>query len=136
MAIGKDLPEGPKRGILNVLGEPLEVCGMDPVTGFYRTGSCSTGDADMGSHVVCSQVTAEFLEFTKARGNDLSTPAPQYNFPGLTPGDRWCLCALRWKEALDSGVAPPVVLAATHEAALRYVRLEDLMDHAVDGPAI
>lgn len=116
----------------NVLGQTLELCGTSPRTGFFRDGQCLTGPADTGSHVVCAQVTAEFLTFTKSRGNDLSSPAPDYGFPGLRPGDRWCLCALRWKEALLAGVAPPVILAATHEAVLRHVALEDLLAHALD----
>ncbi len=116
----------------NVLGTPLEVCGTAPMTGFYRDGCCETGPQDRGRHVVCAEVTAEFLEFTRRRGNDLSTPRPEYNFPGLRPGDRWCLCASRWQEALEAGVAPPVILAATHAAALQIVRLEDLQAHAKD----
>lgn len=116
----------------NVFGEPLETCSEDPVTGFYRTGACMTGPGDTGSHVVCARVTAEFLAFTAARGNDLSTPNPAFEFPGLKPGDQWCLCALRWKEALEAGVAPRVVLASTHEAALKYVSMADLQRHAVD----
>jgi hypothetical protein len=102
------------------------------MTGFYRTGCCDTGPDDPGVHGVCAQVTAEFLAFSRARGNDLSTPRPAYGFPGLRPGDRWCLCADRWQEALEAGVAPPVVLAGTHEAALEIVRREDLLRHAVD----
>jgi uncharacterized protein (DUF2237 family) len=101
------------------------------MTGFYRDGCCKTGADDHGSHVVCAMVTKEFLAYTKARGNDLSTPNPW--FPGLKPGDRWCLCASRWKEALDAGVAPPVVLEATHEKALKYVSLDDLKRHAVNA---
>ncbi|NES72023.1 MAG: DUF2237 domain-containing protein [Okeania sp. SIO2D1] len=116
---------------LNVLGENLEVCCTAPMTGFYRDGFCQTGPSDFGSHVICAAVTAEFLEFTKRRGNDLSTPRPEYSFPGLKPGDRWCLCASRWKEALDSGVAPPVVLSATHQKALEVVPLEVLQEHAL-----
>jgi uncharacterized protein (DUF2237 family) len=102
------------------------------MTGFYRDGSCHTGPQDVGTHVVCARVTQAFLEFSVARGNDLVTPVPQFHFPGLNPGDKWCLCALRWKEALDAGVAPPVVLAATHEKALDFVALEDLKRHALD----
>jgi hypothetical protein len=113
----------------NVLGTPLAVCGTDPVTGFYRDGCCHTGVEDRGSHTVCATVTREFLEYTKERGNDLSTPRPQFGFAGLEPGDRWCLCASRWKEALEAGVAPPVNLEATHEAALRIVELEALLKH-------
>jgi uncharacterized protein (DUF2237 family) len=116
----------------NVLGGPLAVCGADPLTGFYRTGCCDTGPEDVGVHAVCALMTAEFLAFSRSRGNDLSTPRPEYGFPGLRPGDRWCLCASRWQEALDAGMAPPVVLAATHEAALAVVRREDLLRHAVD----
>ncbi len=114
----------------NVLGTALETCSLAPRTGFYRDGCCRTGPEDVGTHVVCARVTAEFLDFTKGRGNDLSTPRPEYDFPGLKPGDRWCLCATRWREALAAGVAPPVVLAATHAAALRYVSREDLEAHA------
>lgn len=119
-------------GNRNVLGQPLQRCCMDPVTGFYRTGSCETGPTDQGRHVICARVTPAFLNFSQQQGNDLTTPYPEYNFPGLKPGDRWCLCASRWKEALDIGVAPPVVLAATHEAALQYVSLEELQQHAWD----
>ena len=115
----------------NVLGGPLQVCGQDPMTGFYRTGCCETGPMDQGSHTVCAQITAEFLAFTRSRGNDLSTPLPWADFPGLKPGDRWCLCASRWQEALEAGVAPPIDLAATHEAALRLVAIEDLQRHAL-----
>ena len=116
----------------SVLGEPLEECGRDPLTGFYRDGCCETGPDDAGTHVVCAVMTAEFLAFTASRGNDLSTPRPSLRFPGLTPGDRWCLCVSRWKEALDAGVAPPVVLAATHRAALDVVSLDDLRAHAAE----
>jgi uncharacterized protein (DUF2237 family) len=103
------------------------------MTGFYRDGSCRTGPDDLGTHVVCAEMTADFLSFTQSRGNDLSTPRPTFDFPGLTPGDRWCLCVDRWKEALDAGVAPPVVLAATHEKALQTVDLDTLRAHAVEG---
>jgi hypothetical protein len=116
----------------NVLGGTLEVCCTSPITGFYRDGLCNTGGGDYGVHVVCAQVTKEFLDYTKAQGNDLSTPVPAFNFPGLKPGDRWCLCASRWKEAFDDGVAPPVVLEATHASALEYVSLDDLKQHAID----
>lgn len=116
----------------NVLGDKLETCCTSPMTGFYRTGTCETGPLDVGTHVICAQLTAAFLSFTKSRGNDLVTPAPEHGFPGLQPGDRWCLCATRWREALEAGVAPPVILAATHEAALRYVSLQDLKKHALD----
>lgn len=117
----------------NVLGEKLQVCCTSPMTGFYRNGSCETGPQDFGSHVVCAQVTEEFLNYTKSRGNDLSTPVPGYNFPGLKPGDKWCLCASRWKEAMEAGVAPPIDLSATHEAALKYVPLELLQEYDVGG---
>jgi uncharacterized protein (DUF2237 family) len=116
----------------NVLGNSLEICCNSPKTGFYRDGSCHTGPNDSGVHVVCAQVTDAFLNFTQIMGNDLSTPKPMYGFPGLKPGDRWCLCAGRWKEALDAGVAPPVVLEATHEAALEHVDLEVLKEFAID----
>jgi uncharacterized protein (DUF2237 family) len=116
--------------VKNVLGGPLAVCCTNPRTGFYRTGSCETGPEDLGSHTVCAEMTAEFLEFTRSRGNDLSTPLPAYGFPGLKPGDKWCLCAARWKEAADAGVAPPVILAATHERALDVVDLDELRAHA------
>ncbi|MGK7875335.1 MAG: DUF2237 family protein [Xenococcaceae cyanobacterium] len=116
----------------NVVGGQLEVCCKSPITGFYRDGKCNTGAGDFGAHLVCAQVTEAFLEFTKAKGNDLSTPAPMYDFPGLKPGDRWCLCASRWKEALDEGVAPPVVLSATHAMVSEYVSIEDLKQHALD----
>lgn len=114
---------------LNVLGGELETCCTSPMTGFYRDGKCDTGGGDLGAHVVCAEVTEEFLAFTKSRGNDLSTPAPMSNFPGLKPGDRWCLCAARWKEALDAGVAPPVILSATHALALEHVSLDELKQH-------
>ncbi|RRA48844.1 DUF2237 family protein [Acidipila sp. EB88] len=114
----------------NVLGGRLETCGRDPVTGFYRNGCCDTGPDDAGSHVVCAVVTQEFLLFSKSRGNDLSTPRP--GFPGLQPGDPWCLCVSRWVEAQRGGVAPPIVLAATHEAALQSVPLEVLLQYALD----
>jgi uncharacterized protein (DUF2237 family) len=110
----------------NVFGKPLEQCCTAPMTGFYRDGYCKTGDADTGSHVVAAIVTQEFLEFTKSRGNDLQTPRTMYDFPGLKPGDGWCLCALRWREAHEAGVAPPVKLEATHEKALKYIPLETL----------
>ncbi|MEC4804328.1 MAG: DUF2237 domain-containing protein [Jaaginema sp. PMC 1079.18] len=116
----------------NVLGDDLQVCCTNPMTGYYRDGSCNTGSGDTGAHIVCAQVTAEFLEFSKARGNDLMTPRPMFNFPGLKPGDCWCLCALRWKEALDAGVAPPVRLAATHALTLEYLNLADLKANAAE----
>jgi uncharacterized protein (DUF2237 family) len=116
----------------NVLGGELETCGTAPATGFYRNGCCDTGADDIGVHAVCARMTQEFLVFSKSRGNDLSTPAPGLGFPGLKPGDRWCLCAARWKEAWEAGVAPPVVLAATHEKALDIVALDALKKHALD----
>ncbi|WP_346290756.1 DUF2237 domain-containing protein [Sphaerothrix gracilis] len=115
----------------NVLGGKLETCCTSPMTGYYRDGVCNTGAGDTGVHVVCAQMTEEFLTFTKAQGNDLSTPMPMYQFPGLKPGDRWCLCASRWKEAYDAGVAPPVVLAATHAAALEYASMDEMKQHSV-----
>jgi uncharacterized protein (DUF2237 family) len=121
--------------ICNVLGGPLVSCSTDPMTGWYRDGCCQTDDEDVGRHVVCAVMTEEFLAFTRSRGNNLSTPAPAHGFPGLTPGDRWCLCADRWREAFEAGVAPPVVLAATHSAALEVVTLDDLEAHAVDPVA-
>ena len=117
----------------NVLGTKLEVCCTSPMTGYYRDGFCNTGGQDFGMHVVCAQVTAEFLEYTKSQGNDLSTPVPYFNFPGLKPGDCWCLCAARWQEALEAGVAPAVVLEATHSRALEVCNLEDLQKYRVIG---
>ena len=102
------------------------------MTGFFRDGRCSTGPQDLGAHVVCAEVTEEFLEYSRATGNDLSTPVPQMSFPGLAAGDRWCVCAARWQQAVEAGVAPPVVLAATHERALEIVSLDDLKRHALD----
>jgi len=116
----------------NVLGGRLLPCSVAPRTGFYRDGCCNTGPEDLGLHVICARMTAEFLAFSAARGNDLSTAQPEAGFPGLKPGDRWCLCAGRWREALDAGVAPPVVLSATHEEALAVVALDDLKRHALD----
>ena len=116
----------------NVFGEPIEVCSLKPRTGFYRTGCCETGPEDFGVHTVCVEVTAAFLVFSKSRGNDLSTPRPEFGFPGLAPGDRWCLCAARWQEALEAEAAPRVVLAATHEATLEIVSLADLKRHSLD----
>lgn len=116
----------------NVFGEELETCSTNPMTGFFRDGCCSTDAQDLGMHVVCAEVTEEFLEFSKATGNDLSTPNPDFDFPGLKPGDRWCVCALRWKEAMDKGVAPPVVLTSTHESVLEVISLEDLKRHSLD----
>ena len=117
---------------LNVLGEPLQSCCTDPMTGFYRSGSCETGPQDFGAHVVCAEVNAEFLAFSKSRGNDLSTPQPDFGFPGLKPGDRWCLCAARWVEAMEAGMAPPVKLTATHERVLKFISFEVLKQHALD----
>ena len=116
----------------NVLGTELAPCSYDPLTGFFRDGCCNTSDDDTGAHVICVRVTAEFLAFSKKRGNDLSTPRPEYRFRGLRPGDRWCLCAQRWREASVAGVAPPVVLAATHERALDVVGLPLLKANALD----
>ena len=126
MLIKEDAP------LLNVLWEPLANCSSAPLTGFYRDGCCRTGPDDLGSHVVCIQATAEFLEFSKSRGNDLSTPVDDFGFPGLKPGDRWCLCALRWKEAFEAGYAPRVVLTSTDEAVVNYVNLSDLKPYALD----
>ncbi|MEM0965546.1 MAG: DUF2237 domain-containing protein [Verrucomicrobiota bacterium] len=114
----------------NVLGEALIPCCMDPLTGFLRDGSCNVTPSDGGVHAVCAVITDEFLDFTRSRGNDLSTPFPDMGFPGLKPGDRWCVCASRWQEAFEAGKAPPVVLEATHEAALRFIRIEDLRANA------
>jgi len=116
----------------NVLGTELEICCGAPLTGWYRNGFCETEASDRGAHVVCAEMTEEFLEFTKSRGNDLSTPAPEFHFPGLKAGDRWCLCASRWVEAVDAGVAPPVILQSTEESVLKYVSLEQLKEHALD----
>jgi len=118
----------------NVLGGDLEVCGTQPLTGFFRDGCCSTGPEDLGSHTVCAVATREFLDHQRAVGNDLSTPMPQYRFPGLQPGDRWCVVAARWLQAYQDGVAAPVVLAATNERATDIVALEVLRQHAVDVP--
>lgn len=119
-----------KTSAKNIFGEPLKECSDDPVTGFYRDGCCHTGPEDKGRHLVCAIMTEEFLEFSKARGNDLSTPMPRFNFPGLKAGDRWCLCALRWKEAFDEGVAPRVDLEATNEKVLNYLTMDALLSHA------
>lgn len=116
----------------NVLGERLDVCSLNPMTGYFRDGCCDTSREDLGSHTVCAVMTAEFLEFSKARGNDLSTAVPEFGFPGLRPGDRWCLCAPRWQEAFEAGKAPGVVLRATHEGALAHCLLEELKRFAVD----
>ena len=120
------------RGARNVLGGPLAECGTQPLTGFFRNGCCHTGPEDLGRHVVCAQMTREFLAFSFQRGNDLITAVPEFGFPGLKPGDRWCLCAARWKDAFEAGFAPPVILAATHESALEIVALEQLKQHALD----
>jgi len=126
-------PKGPGGNTArNVLGGPLSECGSKPLTGFYRDGCCNSGRDDLGVHSVCSLMTKEFLEFSLARGNDLSTPMPDFGFPGLKAGDRWCLCAARWREALQAGCAPRVVLTATHERTLDYVTLDDLKKHAID----
>lgn len=117
----------------NVLGTELQDCSHAPLTGFYRDGCCRTGSTDAGVHVICARVTAEFLAFSRSRGNDLSTPRPEYRFPGLKPGDRWCLCAARWAEALRAGVAPPVILEATHISALEFADLAELEAHAWSG---
>ena len=115
----------------NVLGGALKTCSTSPMTGFTRSGCCETGPGDVGSHTVCVVVTAEFLAFSRACGNDLSTPRPDYAFPGLCPGDHWCLCAPRWQEALEAGCAPHVVLESTHLAALQYCELDDLKHHGI-----
>jgi len=117
----------------NVLGGVLEECSSSPLTGFFRDGCCNTGAEDVGSHTVCTRVTADFLDFSLSQGNDLLTAMPQYGFAGLQPGDQWCLCASRWAQALEAGAAPEVVLAATHERALEILSLDDLREHATDG---
>ncbi len=116
----------------NVLGEPLQPCSFQPLTGFFRDGCCHTGPGDRGLHTVCMVATEEFLAFSQAAGNDLSTPVPEYDFPGLLPGDRWCLCVTRWVDAFEAGCAPPVVLKATHLSALEYIELADLQAHAAE----
>lgn len=118
---------------LNVLGTALSPCSLDPKTGWFRDGSCRTDDMDHGTHVICARMTAAFLEFSRARGNDLITPRPEHRFPGLKPGDQWCLCATRWREAFDAGVAPLVVLASTHERALQFVKLDELKSYATSS---
>ena len=128
----RQTPDPDRPSARNVLGEPLEPCGTDPMTGFYRDGCCETGPEDRGSHTVCAVVTDEFLAYTASRGNDLATPVPAYGFSGLKAGDRWCLCASRWREAYAAGKAPRVHLAATNEAALRLVPLEELTSMAAD----
>ena len=124
--------EGRRQAARNVFGEALENCSISPMTGFYRDGCCNTGREDMGSHTVCAVMTSAFLEFSKSRGNDLSTPQPEFGFPGLKPGDRWCLCAPRWQEAFEANQAPRVVLRATHQDALAHCSLGDLKRFAVD----
>ncbi len=123
---------GGRQNARNVLGERLEVCSLKPMTGFFRDGCCDTSREDVGSHTVCAVMTAEFLAFSKSRGNDLSTPVPEFGFPGLQPGDRWCLCAPRWQEAFNVGQAPRVALRATHEGALAHCSLADLKRFAID----
>jgi uncharacterized protein (DUF2237 family) len=118
-------------GAKNVLGGELQPCSLAPITGFFRNGCCETSHEDLGMHTVCAVMTADFLAFSKSAGNDLSTPMPEYGFPGLQPGDRWCLCAPRWKEALDAGAAPQLVLEATHEETLAIVPLGILKDYAI-----
>jgi uncharacterized protein (DUF2237 family) len=126
-----DEPLNTTAAAVNVLGEPLAACGTDPMTGWFRDGYCRTDARDAGVHVVCAELTETFLAFTAARGNDLSTPRPQFGFPGLNPGDRWCLCAARWDEAARAGAAPPVVLEASHTKTLRIVELPRLRAGAV-----
>ncbi len=118
---------------INVLGTKLENCSLSPLTGFQRDGNCRTPKQDLGVHGVCSKVTEEFLNFTKSKGNDLSTPNPMYGFPGLKPGDRWCLCATRWREAMDHGAAPPVILSATSVGVLEYIQLDVLSRYSDDS---
>lgn len=122
--------DDPRAGARNVLGGKLESCSLKPLTGFMRDGCCNTNEEDAGVHTVCIRATAEFLAFSRARGNDLSTAMPEYDFPGVKPGDHWCLCAARWREAFLAGAAPEVVLAATHEKTLEFVTLEQLKKHA------
>lgn len=117
----------------NVFGSDLLVCSSDPVTGFFRTGKCDTCGDDQGMHTVCAEMTAEFLQFSYQAGNDLSTPRPEYRFPGLKPGDRWCLCLPRWLEALDAGAAPKLVLKATHISAIEHISMEVLLQYALDA---
>lgn len=123
---------GGGRSSRNVIGGKLELCSNEPMTGFFRNGCCDTAPQDVGSHTVCCVMTADFLTFSKSSGNDLSTPMPEYGFPGLRAGDRWCLCAPRWQEAHEAGQAPQVVLRATHEGALKFCSLADLKRHAID----
>ena len=128
----RDEQWGARMSARNVLGEPLDLCSIKPMTGFYRDGCCNTGSEEVGSHTVCAVMTDAFLTFSKSRGNDLSTPVPEIGFAGLKPGDRWCLCAQRWQEAFEAEQAPRVVLRATHEGALSYCSLADLKRFAVD----
>ena len=128
----RDNGDGRRLAARNVFGEPLEICSIKPMTGFYRDGCCNTGREDIGSHTVCVVMTAAFLDFSKSRGNDLSTPVPEFGFSGLKPGDRWCLCAPRWQEAFEANHEPRVVLRATHEGALTYCSLADLKRFAID----
>ncbi|MEM9899282.1 MAG: DUF2237 domain-containing protein [Pseudomonadota bacterium] len=120
-----------KLGSLNVLGEPLQICSVDPLTGWFRDGCCDTEGRDQGMHIVCARVTAEFLDHQRRGGNDLVTPRPEFRFPGLKPGDRWCVCLSRWVDALNEGVAPPIILEATHEEALAAVSIDVLKAHAL-----
>jgi len=120
----------------NVLGTDLQACSIDPLTGYFRDGCCHTGPSDHGRHVVCAVMTDSFLSYTRSRGNDLSTPRPEFQFPGLQPGDRWCLCALRWREAVEAGVAPLVFLEATHEAVLQYVDMATLKKYKVGEESV
>ena len=114
----------------NVFGERLDTCSTNPMTGYYRSGCCETGDQDLGTHTVCAVMTKEFLKFTRSMGNDLSTPRPEFQFPGLNPGDRWCLCVLRWMEAYQAGCAPPIIPESTHEKTLEYVSMYNLLKYA------
>ena len=126
--------QAPTRTVRNVRGQALKVCSINPMTGWFRDGRCNTDENDRGRHLVCAEMTSEFLSFTKNRGNDLSTPSPRHRFPGLSPGDRWCLCALRWKEAHEAGVAPPVILEATHSKTTQFVPETALKAQAVSAP--
>ncbi|MBK6545537.1 MAG: DUF2237 domain-containing protein [Saprospiraceae bacterium] len=118
---------------LNVFGKPLQVCSNEPLTGFYRDGCCTTGSDDLGMHTVCIYATHEFLEFSKNRGNDLSTPRPEFAFPGVKPGERWCLCALRWKEAYDAGMAPELILESCNQDVLKYLPFEILLEYKLQS---
>jgi len=125
--------DGRIRMVMNVLGGELQACCTDPMTGFYRDGYCRTGPGDFGLHTVCARVTSEFLEFSRQRGNDLTTPVPEFGFPGLRAGDGWCVCVERWREALDAGCAPPIVLEACHVSVLEFVEMAQLKAHALPG---